>query len=348
MKINRLHIYIDLAFCFVLLPALIMLLPVDRWLENNLLFVVMLLVLLYVTYGVCRFCTASLVYGDNRRRLVALGLLTLSLVATYLLTHYQLEHSMPPPAGRPPRVASAINQTLMRRVHTQQQAVWFLYVLVTSFGAAVSLLVELYRQRAERQSIEVERKRAELALYKAQINPHFLFNTLNTLYGLIISKSQQAEDAFIQFSNLMKYMCTYSTSDSVPLQTEVDYIEQYISLQRYRLSDHTKVNFVYGCDEQSRGCVIAPMLLITFVENALKYGVSSHEPSVIDISIMVSEGELLLETYNVNFANQYSIEGSSIGIENCRSRLSLLYTKRHTLLLDEQEQDYRVVLTIKL
>ncbi|MFR9580537.1 MAG: histidine kinase [Rikenellaceae bacterium] len=348
MKINRLHIYIDIAFCLVLLPALIMLLPVDRWLEDNLLFVVMLLVLLYSTYAMCRFSTASLIYGDGRRRIVALSLFVVSLVATYMLTHYQLEHSMPPPLGRPMRGANAMNQLIERRVHTQQQAVWFLYVLVLSFGAAVSLLVELYRQRAERQSIEVERKRAELALYKAQINPHFLFNTLNTLYGLIVSKSQMAEDAFIQFSNLMKYMCTYSTSDSVPLQTEVDYIEQYISLQRYRLSDHTKVNFRYECDQQSRGCVIAPMLLITFVENALKYGVSSHTPSVVDILIKVNEGVLVLETHNANFADQYSSERSGIGIDNCRNRLSLLYAKRYTLLLDKQMRDYRAVLTIKL
>ena len=104
-------------------------------------------------------------------------------------------------------------------------------MVVTTFSMAVGLLTELYRQRMHRQAVEFEMKKAELALYKAQINPHFLFNNLNTLYGMVVTASDKTEEAFMQFISLMKYMYTNHSKDKIPISTEIEYIRQYIALQ---------------------------------------------------------------------------------------------------------------------
>ncbi len=106
------------------------------------------------------------------------------------------------------------------KIKLQQQAVWFLYIVVMTFSMAVGLLTQLYHQIMERQAVEFERKKAELALYKAQINPHFLFNSLNTLYAMVLTGSAQVEDAFTQFIGLMKYMYANNTKDKIPVCTE--------------------------------------------------------------------------------------------------------------------------------
>ncbi len=197
-----------------------------------------------------------------------------------------------------------------------------------------------------RQSVEFEKKKAELALYKAQINPHFLFNTLNTLLGMVITKSDKTEDAFVQFATLMRYMYSNSDKDMIPLQTELEYITQYVDLQRYRLNENTTVD-ISLCDEaEASKYQIAPMLLITFVENALKYGVSPHQRSDIKIDVSLQDGVMRLMVQNPIFES--STKGKGIGIANCKSRLELLYHGNYTLVIDQSEKSYYVSLTIKL
>ncbi|MFI3304744.1 MAG: histidine kinase [Rikenellaceae bacterium] len=354
MDTRNISRYIDLVFCLLLLPAMIMLLPLDRWLESDPIFVSLLLVWLYTIYIVHRVWSIPALFGERNRLGLALTLLIGSLIVTYLLTRYQLsppQHFLSHPE-RAAKSANAIGVAVARvsaNVLMQQQAVWFLYVVVTTFSIVVALLSELNRQMMARQDIEFEKKRAELSLYKAQINPHFLFNTLNTLLGLVVTKSDKAEDAIVQFTSLMRYMCNNSTQNQVALHTEIEYIEEYIALQRYRLSDHTAVNLTSSIDKGSEGCQIAPMLLITFVENALKYGASSQFASSIDISVIVEEGVISLITDNPVFS-QYSNkeQGSGIGIANCRKRLELLYPGRYSLHIVESDDRYEVILTIKL
>lgn len=341
---------IDLVFCFVLLPALIMLLPIDKWWQDNSTFIVILFGWLYATYWLHRSITVPLVCGDKKRPIIAAAIVVISLILTFMLSHYQLDFSTRMAEeisrrgahGRHPRPLPPVNRML-------EQAVWFLYVVVTTFSAVVSLLSELNRQIIARQNIEFEKKKAELALYKAQINPHFLFNTLNTLLGLIITKSEQAEEAFMQFSNIMRYTCNNSTQDMVSIETEIEYIEQYIELQRYRLNRHTHIEFLYDGEIHSSQFMIAPMLLITFVENAIKYGASSHIDSNISINIKVADGVLIMATTNPILPHQTeSNKGAGIGISNCRKRLNLLYPDKHILLNGGNNGKYEVELTIKL
>lgn len=196
-----------------------------------------------------------------------------------------------------------------------------------------------------RQEIETEKNKAELALYKAQINPHFLFNTLNTLYALLVSGSDKAESAFIKFSGILRYMYSQSCSDMIPIESELEYIRQYVDLQKLRLNSHSHINLTI--ETKNEGVLIPPMILITFVENVFKYGTSSDTDCEVCIYIRVDTDILHMETENA-IMNRREDGVCGIGIKNCRRRLELLYPGRYVLLTGEVDGKYKVLLNIIL
>lgn len=338
MKWNAVN-YIDLIFCIVLLPILFLLLPIERWYANNPIFVSLLLVWFYIVYFVNRRFTVPLFFQNRPNYWLASLLLAASFLITYLIASYQLHIPVrrhlhgcfPPPA----------------RFFLYRQAVWFLFLIVLAFSFAVGLLPQLFSQTQARKEAEYERKKAELALYKAQINPHFLFNTLNTLYGMIIARSPRTESAFMQFIDLMRYQYTLAMSDKITVENEYNYLKQYVALQKMRLSDMTTVEFNYSDSCNRAGQLqIAPMLLITFVENAFKYGVSTHEPSYIRIDLRVDENDCLFFSSSNKICRTPDKEG--IGIRNCRQRLRILYPDAHGLKTEKKDGEYNVRLQIKL
>ncbi len=339
---RRLPLYIDLGFCLVLLPFMIWLLPVDRWLNSNATFVALFIGWVYAVYAVNRTVAVPWLFRDRKRMIWALVIIAVTLVVTYLISRYRF--NVPPSV---PQRKYPVEMTPQTRLLLHQRAVWFLYIVVVAFSFAVGTLAELYRQMVERQAAEHEKKKAELALYKAQINPHFLFNTLNTLYGLMLTDVGRAETAFMQFMHLTKYMYTNAEKEKVPLRAEIDYIRQYIELQRNRLSERTQIHFTYENRDENPAAVVAPMILITFVENALKYGVSSHRQGDIYIDIHIDGDRLNFKTQNPVVLRETE-EKSGYGIENCRKRLDLLYPGRHRLEIDGGQDTYTVMLTIDL
>lgn len=337
---KKLPFFIDLIFCLVLLPALIALLPIERWLENDSIFVYLLVGWLYIVYILNRYMVMPFVLVGQKRFWIAVGLILLTIAGTYLITRYQME--IPVHRMRRPRPTAHIP-----KIRLQQQAVWFLYIVVMAFSIAVGLLTELYHQITKRQVVEFEKKKAELALYKAQINPHFLFNSLNTLYAMVVTRSPQAEDAFTQFIGLMKYMYTHNTQEKIPLHTEIEYIHQYIELQKYRIPENFQIHYSYQHDETEQ-LDIAPMILITFIENVFKHGISSHKAGDAYITIQAENGELLLSTTNPLLNHTRNNLSKGIGIENCKKRLELLYPHKYSLFTEKREGLFTVTLNISL
>ena len=352
-KTRHLPLIIDLLFCGVLLPVMLKLLPIERWIVNDSTFVYLLAGWLYVVYLLNRaWILPSLL--RRRRVLLGLGLILQPQLVTWLITRYQMDIPVRPRRIRRPAIP---------RISLQQQAIWFLYVVVMSFGTAVGLLTELYRQIMARQAEAFERKKAELALYKAQINPHFLFNSLNTLYGMVISRSERTEEAFADFIDLMHYMYANASQDRIPVRVEAEYLRRYVDLQRLRVPPQTRIGYDYDPDpDPQRQDRVAPMLLVTFVENAFKYGVSSVAPGEIRIGLWVRDHRLHFTARNrkverpkisgnpeaASAAAAPGVSSSGVGIANCRNRLALLYPGRHELRIDDGAEFFEVELKIDL
>lgn len=334
MRKNRITLYIDLLFCLVIIPLAIMLLPVDRWIANNTAFLITLVAYVYILYFVYRLACIPKLF--MKKKYVSIFILMFILTSvTELLTHF------PIPAEH---ITDDVRQ-MAAKMNLRRQTIWFFFLVVTGFSLAIELTFELFRQIISRQSIEAEKNKAELSLYKAQINPHFLFNTLNTLYALVLSGSDKTESAFVKFSGILRYMYSQNESEFIPAADELDYISQYVDLQKLRLNHHTKVSLCI--DTSSPKILIPPMILITFVENAFKYGTSSDTDCSINIRININEEHLSLETENAVMRRPENNK-SGIGISNCRKRLELLYPGRYTLENGELSGIYRVRLLVHI
>ncbi|WP_297928584.1 sensor histidine kinase [uncultured Coprobacter sp.] len=326
--------YVDLLFCLVILPLIILLVPVDKWIKTQPVFVGTLVLYLYLLYFTYRKANIPSLFLKRKYLHIIILIIILTLI-TELLTHFPISD----------KFGSKLPIDFRRHLHSQ--TIWFFFLIVSGFSLAIEVTFELFRQMLQKQEIEAEKNKAELAMYKAQINPHFLFNTLNTLYGLVITKSDLTESAFVKFSNILKYMYDNTSVEKIDINNEIEYIRQYVELQKLRLNHHTKVIFESRTDEEH--VLIPPMILITFVENAFKYGTSSSEDCTILIRIIVEDGVLLFKTRNSIMKEKKEGE-SSIGIENCRKRLQLLYPGLFTLITekDNNKQEFLTKLTIQL
>jgi LytS/YehU family sensor histidine kinase len=187
--------------------------------------------------------------------------------------------------------------------------------------------------------------KAELSYLKAQINPHFLFNTLNSIYALTVKRSDNAPESITKLSSIMRYSITDAAQDFVALDKELNYINAYIELEKLRLTDKVKLNYTVNGDPA--GKQIAPLIFIPFIENAFKYGVSTQENSEIKISIVIGKNDLNLTVENtkVRADNKNKL---GLGITNTKKRLSLLYPGKHTLEINDAEKKFSVKLNLTL
>lgn len=188
---------------------------------------------------------------------------------------------------------------------------------------------------------------AELSYLKAQINPHFLFNTLNSIYSLAIEKSDQTPNAIVKLSGMMRYITTEADKNFVSLEKELEYILDYIELQRLRFGQELLINYLQTGD--AGGKKIAPLILIGFIENAFKYGVNLEENSEIKIAVTISGKELVFDCYNRKvLVKAGEISSAQAGLQNTRTRLALLYPGKHVLNIEETDLDYSVSLSLQL
>ncbi|MFC0264684.1 sensor histidine kinase [Fontibacter flavus] len=228
-----------------------------------------------------------------------------------------------------------------------------LLIFYVSVGISTSIAVVLKWQSDEKVRFELERQRtnSELSYLKAQINPHFFFNTLNNIYALTNIDVEKAKTALLKLSRMMRYVLYETEKNHTLLTKELDFIRDYIELMRMRLS--SKVKLEINIPEKIEEAEIAPMLLLPFIENCFKHGISSQKESFIQVSIEKKGKELTLITQNKVFnSTENTPEGnaSGIGLSNTTRRLDLLYSGKFYLEIDDKNEDneYRVRLNLTL
>lgn len=328
-----------MAFCFILLPLVIYAFPVERWWGTYPLFFCSFVGWLYVTYFLYKYFIVPRLFIKGKKRTIAVAAILLSLAVTFLFSAYEITS----PLYHIHQEQRQLYPYPIWGIRQNQQAIWLHYILVVIFCFAVGMLKEVYRQKLARAEMEYERNKAELALYKAQINPHFLFNTLNTLYGLLITQSDKTEITLERFINLTKYMYNNANREFIALAEEVDYIGQYIALQQLRLNELADIRFTHEVEREEMP--IPPMMLITFVENAFKYGISSDDPCFIHIQLNQRAEKLCFEVVNSTFGREAG-HSARMGIQNCRRRLELLYPEHHRLEIAQEHGLFRVRLEL--
>lgn len=206
----------------------------------------------------------------------------------------------------------------------------------------------LLRNNQHKNKLEKEKAETELRYLKAQINPHFLFNVLNSIYALtIVEKAKKSGGALMKLSGMMRYIVTDSPQTWVSLTNEIAYIKSYIELQRVRFEDTVEVDWRIN-GEASRW-QIAPLMLTPFIENAFKYGVNPEIKAFIKIEIEINAGVLVLRVQNSKLRTQVEHhESTGMGLSNTQKRLALLYPDRHQLMIDQTPQAYSIVLQLNL
>ena len=315
---------------------------------------------------------------DTRRFMLAVGLMTVSVIGVKVASFYVFPPAVPAldlPPPPPPHGADFGREhgpgPGPRPIPGPRSPWPGVPGTVISLGVAllVSSLMALFRyhtrsQEAQQQMV-LEKVSAELAMLKLQVSPHFLFNTLNNIRWLARQKSDQTEAAVVTLAQLLRYMIYQAQQDSVPLHKEVQHLRDYIDLQKMRLTSLHTVSF--RCTGDIDAHQIEPLLFIPFVENAFKYGIHSQQPGHIQIDLTVTDDTLMFSTENPTFdapagepnstANtDHASPGrsnpggatSGIGIANVKKRLSLHYPERHKLSLLNDQNRFRVVLTLHL
>ncbi|WP_194777378.1 sensor histidine kinase [Pararhodonellum marinum] len=231
--------------------------------------------------------------------------------------------------------------------------IFTLMVFFLSYGVSTSVAtVQKWRQDEKtREELDQARISSELSYLKAQINPHFFFNTLNNIYSLTNIDVDKAQKALLKLSRMMRYVLYETENEKTLLKKELDFVKDYIELMKLRLSD--KVDVKLDLQEHIPDQVVAPMLLLPFIENCFKHGISSQTASKVYIGISVNQQQLKLQTVNYLFPNNKNTpesQSSGIGLTNTKRRLSILYPGKHQINVDDNNEanEYRVELTLNL
>ena len=220
---------------------------------------------------------------------------------------------------------------------------------IVMFVCLLKFIENWFELEARRKELENEKLSTELQFLKAQINPHFLFNTLNNLYYLAYIQSPNTPEVIAKLSQMMRYMIYESNHAKVPLCKEIEYMQNYISLEKLRLNDTFPVAFdVQGQVESAR---ITPLILITFLENAFKHGVSNnYKDSCVKVKIICENNQCIYTVENTNLPAKFKtvLEKSGIGLKNVKRRLELSYPEKFTLHIDDTPTVYKIQLILNL
>lgn len=220
----------------------------------------------------------------------------------------------------------------------------FIFMMIMGLSIATSTVQRWQNAESKVVKAEAEKATAELSFLKAQINPHFLFNTLNNIYTQSIINSEHTSESIMKLSNIMRYVTDDVTQDFVLLNDEIDCVRDYIELQKLRLGADAEINFnVQGKPTDKK---IAPLIFMTFIENAFKYGVTKKEKTIININLSIETEKIDFSCQNKIYGHKINLERSGIGIVNTRQRLEYLYPNRYNLFINKNEEMFSVNLCV--
>lgn len=221
------------------------------------------------------------------------------------------------------------------------------FIVVIFISLAIKATSSWYESESGRKELEKINSEAELQSLKSQLNPHFLFNTLNNIYSLIAFSPEKAQEAVHDLSRLLRYVMYDSSNATVSLSKELEFVQNYIELMRIRLPKEVDIVSDISCIRPNE--LIAPLLFISLIENAFKHGVSNNKPSFIHIKIYQEGSETICYIENSYFPkdNQTDKSGSGIGLNNLQKRLELIYPNSHSLKCGKKEDNYNSYLSIK-
>jgi len=220
-----------------------------------------------------------------------------------------------------------------------------LFLLTFVVGLGSDVVNQWFSAEEKKEEISKQQLQTELSFLKSQVNPHFLFNSLNSIYSLSLANSLQTSNAVMKLSRIMRYTLEEANNNTVNLSQEIEFIKNYIEMQKIRLTENVAIKFVTEGDTEN--VHVAPLLLIPFIENAFKYGISTHHESVIFASVTVVDKEITFNCTNTIFPNLQKNKGTGTGISNTTRRLELLYPRNHRLTIAETPDKFKVTLVIQ-
>ena len=231
-----------------------------------------------------------------------------------------------------------------------QHFIFLLLFMVAGGSTVVKIISDWQRHQRDRKELDTQRMQSEIKFLKSQINPHFLFNTLNSLYALTLKKSDKAPEIVIKLSEMMRYMLYECNERRVPLQKEVNYIQNYLDLEKLRQSGQSDIQF--RVEGQVTNQTIAPLIFIPFLENSFKHGIN-HQlgDGYVHVIMKVLENKLLLRILNskpISSPLPADKPSGGIGLVNVQRRLSLLYPNQYKLDILDSDKEHIVELSLDL
>ena len=221
-----------------------------------------------------------------------------------------------------------------------------IFILATLALSAAYGYAQVHNKREkELKELEKERLSSELLFLKTQINPHFLFNILNSIYSLSLQKSDVLPGVVLKLSELLRYMTYDSEEKYVAIEKELEYIHNYIELQKLRLSQYENIS--YSVEKVEKSVQIAPLILIAFIENAFKHGILGANKTNINIHISITDTHIALDVTNAYLTSHQKDAAHGIGIQNVKRRLEIMYPNKHSLKISSTDTNYSVSLKIE-